>query len=530
MKEQQILSIGEAFNGKTPSKDQQRNDGYPILKIRDIDEAGRFRGRFESFVDKEFYERYTRKKLKTGDTIILNAAHNSDYVGSKSALIPTELNGVIATGEWLIVRVKEANSRYVNQYLKSPLGKKSLKNCVKGIHLYPKDVERIFIPLPPLDGQIRIAHLLSKVEGLIAQRKQHLQQLDALLKSVFLEMFGEADEWQTMALSAVAAGGKGTFSNGPFGSDLLTSELTQSGVPVIYIRDIRDAAYRRVSTVCVSAEKAVDLGACQVQPGDILIAKVGDPPGTTAIYPVGEPVGVMTQDVIRLRPNTKIVDARFVTALLNSHIGRRLIRGITVEATRARFGLREFKALEIVVPPLELQEHFGAIAGRVGHLKSCYQRSLNDLETLYGALSQQAFRGGLDLSRVPLPDTLNEGEHVVAGVPSPAAPAIDLPDTDLLLLAVEDRRKLEPLLRNWLAAYRAQLGGVSFSVDRFSDAAQARIAELHPDSDFEMGSDAFEHIKAWVFEALTAGTLMQVFDDEHNCVALKSRPADWGIW
>ena len=47
------------------------------------------------------------------------------------------------------------------------------------------------IPLPPLNDQIRIAHLLGKVEGLIAQRKQHLQQLDDLLKSVFLEMFGD---------------------------------------------------------------------------------------------------------------------------------------------------------------------------------------------------------------------------------------------------------------------------------------------------------------------------------------------------
>ena len=53
------------------------------------------------------------------------------------------------------------------------------------------DVYRIRILLPPIEDQIRIAHLLGKVEGLITQRKQHLQQLDDLLKSVFLEMFGD---------------------------------------------------------------------------------------------------------------------------------------------------------------------------------------------------------------------------------------------------------------------------------------------------------------------------------------------------
>ncbi len=53
------------------------------------------------------------------------------------------------------------------------------------------DFLNLEIPFPALKDQKRIAHLLGKVEGLIAQRKQHLQQLDDLLKSVFLEMFGD---------------------------------------------------------------------------------------------------------------------------------------------------------------------------------------------------------------------------------------------------------------------------------------------------------------------------------------------------
>jgi type I restriction enzyme S subunit len=216
-------------------------------------------------------------------------------------------------------------------------------------------------------------------------------------------MFGDSEGWPSRSLSSIAVDGKGTFSNGPFGSDLLTSELTDTGVPVIYIRDIRDARYERVSTVYVTEEKAQALSACLVQPGDILVAKVGDPPGTTAIYSKGEPVGVMTQDVIRLRPNTEIVNAEFVASFLNSHIGCQLIRGITVEATRARFGLREFKMQEIPVPPMDLQIKFAAIVEKIDGLKFRYQQSLTDLETLYGALSQQAFKGELDLSRVPVP-------------------------------------------------------------------------------------------------------------------------------
>ena len=51
--------------------------------------------------------------------------------------------------------------------------------------LTKSDFLNLEIPFPSLSDQIRIAHLFGKVEGLIAQRKQHLQQLDDLLKTCF---------------------------------------------------------------------------------------------------------------------------------------------------------------------------------------------------------------------------------------------------------------------------------------------------------------------------------------------------------
>ncbi len=53
-------------------------------------------------------------------------------------------------------------------------------------------------------------------------------------------------------------------------------------------------------------------------------------------------------------------------------------------------------------------------------------------------------------------------------------------------------------------------------------AAQTRLAELHPNNDFELGASDYEHIKAWVFEALAAGRLAQAFDDVGNRIELKA--------
>lgn len=126
--------------------------------------------------------------------------------------------------------------------LKDEIVSKGSGATVKGIN--QDALYSLKILLPPLDDQKRIAHLLGKVEGLIARRKQHLQQLEDLLKSVFLEMFGNLflndRNFDVFTLDEIKAAGKGTFSNGPFGSDLLTGELSETGeVPVIYTRYTR---------------------------------------------------------------------------------------------------------------------------------------------------------------------------------------------------------------------------------------------------------------------------------------------------
>ncbi|AOB25508.1 hypothetical protein BBB44_04120 [Bordetella bronchiseptica] len=193
-------------------------------------------------------------------------------------------------------------------------------------------------------------------------------------------------------------------------------------------------------------------------------------------------------------------------------------------AAQKNINLEILRALSVPKPPIELQSKFATVVEKVESLRSRYQQSLTDLEALYGALNQQAFKGELDLSRVASPAAPIEGERpVAAAVPAPiTTPVIELPETDLLPPALQDRTQLTPLLRFWLEAYRMQLGPTAFSLERFIAAAQTRLAELHPDNDFEWAGSDYESIKAWVFEALAAGALTQGFDDDDNRIELKA--------
>ncbi|PHR22850.1 MAG: type I restriction endonuclease subunit S [Desulfotalea sp.] len=529
MNKHEIQSFGEAFNGKTPSKVEQRSAGKPILKIRDIDENGQFRGRFESFVEEAFYKKHSKKKLRTNDTIILNAAHNSDYVGSKNAFVPPELNGVIATGEWLIVRVKDASPSYVNHFLKSPLGKKSLKNCVKGIHLYPKDVERIKIPFPPLEDQKRIAHLLGKVEKLIAQRKQHLQQLDDLLKGVFLEMFGDPISnplgYPIRPLSEFYVNPKEGTKCGPFGSALKKAELVEAGIPVWNMDNI-DLSGRMILPfrMWITEKKHQELLSYSVVDGDIVISRAGTV-GKMCVAKMDSQTAIISTNLIRLRLGAELLPSYFV-ALMTYCKGRigRLKTGPDGAFTHMNTGI--LNKLEFPYPPIELQSQFAVIVEKIEGIKSYYQQSLFELENLYGALSQKAFKGELDLSRVPLPIVTGdmsvtlaklEGEAhgTVHKVPNP------LPDPgDLKTL--DSAEGCSALIEQWLNVYLEQFESTQFSTQNFMETAQQKLWELLEDEAPEWGATEYDQLKTWVFQALESGRLTQSYDEDGNRVQITS--------
>jgi type I restriction enzyme, S subunit len=266
---------------------------------------------------------------------------------------------------------------------------------VAQLNINGKILKSTKIPLPPLAEQKRIAGILDAADALRAKRRESIEQLDALIQSTFLEMFGDPDQWVKVKVQAVALEGRGTFTNGPFGSNLLTRELTSEGVPVIYIRDLSSGEYNRVSKVFVTSSKSAQLLSCHVQPGDLLLCKVGDPPGTAAVYPEGEPQGVISQDVIRLCPDQKKANSTFLAAYFNSEYGKRAIKQITVEATRARFGLRDLKSQDLPLPPLDVQNRLATLLEYIQKQRDSSRLHFSELDTLFASLQSQAFSGAL---------------------------------------------------------------------------------------------------------------------------------------
>jgi type I restriction enzyme S subunit len=168
----QLGDIAEVFNGMTPSRSDQRAVGHPVLKIRDVSADGRFKGEFDSFVEPRFARGFASKWVQPGDTLILNAAHSALFVASKVYLATEEVAGALPTGEWLVVRTKAADAACLHYWLRSNAAASRLSAIVKGIHLYPRDVAELKVPLPSLAEQKRMSAILHKADAVRCKRQE----------------------------------------------------------------------------------------------------------------------------------------------------------------------------------------------------------------------------------------------------------------------------------------------------------------------------------------------------------------------
>ena len=213
-------------------------------------------------------------------------------------------------------------------------------------------------------------------------------------------------EWALRPLTEFAQQERNAFSNGPFGSDLLSNELQTQGVPVIYIRDISRYVFNWRSRVYVSDQKATQLSAFSVRFGDVLITKVGSPPCEAAVYNKDVP-SVITQDVIRLRPS-KGVDSYFLMLMINSLYAQREVRKIKIEGTRERVSLTDFKKIKLPFPPLPEQQKIAAILSTWDEAIEKTQSLIDQLRQRNKGLAQQLLTGK---KRLPAFAKASDGEE-----------------------------------------------------------------------------------------------------------------------
>lgn len=362
--------IADVFNGKTPAVSEQRDSGHPVLKIKDVLDNGTFCGSFDSFVDSDFLKKFESKKILEGDTLILNAAHNADYVGSKQFHATSAVAGALATGEWLIVRAHDvvANPSFVWHWLQAPEIRFKLKKLVKGIHLYPKDVQRIEIPLPSPAEQKRIAAILGKADAIRRKRQKAIQLADEFLRSVFLDMFGDP-RINPRELDRESLGKLIKLRSGNF---LPASQMNTAGSHLVYGGNGVSGRHDQY----MFEEPQLVIGRVGVYCGAIHVTEPYSWVTDNALY-VSE---------ISAKLNRKYLEWALRIANLNQYAN---------QAAQPLLSGGRIYPIEILVPSKDDQERFESISASFRATQSRLNELSKSGEELFGSVSQRAFRGEL---------------------------------------------------------------------------------------------------------------------------------------
>jgi type I restriction enzyme, S subunit len=390
-----LKKVASVFNGKTPSKAEQRNTGHPVLKIKDVDTYGRFIGLYDSFVEDDVIKKNIGKLLLGNETLILNAAHNADYVGTKVFFSEADVKGALPTGEWLIVRANEAvlDAKFVHYWIQSDLVRKKIRGLVKGIHLYPKDVAELEISLPPLDEQKRIAGILDKADAIRRKRSESLKLLDELLRATFLDMFGDPitnpKGWQKHKI------GKLCNVTKLAGYEYTKHFKYKDAGEIIAVRglNVKNGSLRLKNVHYIDKEISDKLPRSKLFAGDIVMTYIGVNIGDIAYIPESDKYHLAPNVAKITSKDNKNLNPIFLMQFLA--FSRECLQSKATNTAKQAFNMKGIRDVDLPLPDSSLQLKYCDIYLATKNSIRAHESSSEELSSLFHSLVARAFKGGL---------------------------------------------------------------------------------------------------------------------------------------
>lgn len=339
--------------------------------------------------------------VEPGD-ILFNATNSPELVG-KSAFFPGYDEPAVFSNHFLRLRPREdkLDGRYLARWLVLQFQRRVFQSmCRQWVNQATVGRDSLLglrMPLPPLAEQRQIAKVLDRAESLRAKRRAALAQIDTLIQSVFLDLFGDSENraWPVTTIAEIAHPDEGSIRTGPFGSDLLHSEFVDEGVAVLGIDNAVANEFRWGERRFISESKYRELKRYAVKSGDVLITIMGTC-GRCAVVPDDAPVAINTKHLCCITLDSEKCLPSFLHAYFLRHpIARRYLEQTAKGAIMAGLNMGIIKAMPIRLPPLPLQHDFARRVVAVEKLKTAHCSSLTELDALFAALQHRAFRGEL---------------------------------------------------------------------------------------------------------------------------------------
>ena len=365
------------------------DDGVNFVKIESITENGEFLTEKFAHITDECDRKLSRSQLQRNDLLFSIAGAIGRTAIVTEEILPANTNQALA-----IIRVPEGviDYSYLKFVLQSPdiveqFEKK--KQGVAQLNISLKDIGDFVIPLRTAEEQKSIVATMDKVSGLIALRKEQLAKLDQLVKSRFIELFGDpvinSKGWPVCELSEyiqfLTSGSRGW-----------AQYFTESGEYFITIKNVKNCRITLDDVQHVVPPDNAEAKRTRVHEGDLLISITADLGRTGVVTKdIADYGGYINQHLTCIRLNKDAVRPLYVAYYMESEAGKSQFQSKNQSAVKAGLNFNSINSLRLMVPPVELQDEFIAFVEQTDKSKSAIQQSLDKLELLKKALMQEYF-------------------------------------------------------------------------------------------------------------------------------------------
>ena len=287
--------------------------------------------------------------------------------------------------------------KYIYYYLSGNIH--VLENGFKGAglkHISKSYISDIKIPLPPLDQQKKIAAILDAADTYRQKTKALITKYDELTQSLFLDMFGDPVKnpkgWEVKLLRELTTKiGSGATPRGG------KSAYKDEGISLIRSMNVYDNKFKYKNLAFIDDDQAEKLKNVIVEKEDVLFNITGASICRSSVVPNNVLPARVNQHVSILRPIKSVLTSKFLSRLLISENVKIKLLGVGSGggAVMEAITKEQLQNIQVIVPPIDLQNQFTERIQAIEAQKTQAQASLIQADNLFNSLLQRAFKGEL---------------------------------------------------------------------------------------------------------------------------------------
>ena len=369
-----------------------QDEGINFVKIESVDENGSFICEKFDHISDECNEKLKRSQLQENDILFSIAGAIGRTAIVTKDILPANTNQALA-----IIRIPQSviNYSFLLYILQSSVVLEQAEKKKQGVaqlNLSLKDIGDFIIPDIPLEEQQEIVDNLDKVCNLIAFRKQQLSKLDELVKSRFIEMFGDpiTNNFQlpTEAMTEIC-----TIIDGDRGSNYpKQEEFAEQGYCLfLNAKNVTATGFSFENCMFITEEKDNALRKGKLERGDVVLTTRGTL-GNLAYYDETVPFDNVriNSGMVILRMRKGVVSEVFFIEQFKLQL-QSIKEKIASGSAQPQLPISTMNKIKILIAPMERQKQFEAFIEQIDKSKFEIQKSLEKLETLKKALMQNYF-------------------------------------------------------------------------------------------------------------------------------------------